>query len=70
MYYLIIIFVCSSALQFYLLQKRPGLVGTDPEAAAQTVSKIKGHLVEFPSEFLKNQELLKTRLIFDQSFFQ
>ena len=55
---------------FNLIQKRPGLVETDVESAAETIAQIKGHLVEFPCEFLKNEELKKTRLIFKPSFFQ
>ncbi|XP_065912688.1 phospholipase D2-like [Dysidea avara] len=51
-------------------RKRTGLADTDPEAAAQSITQIKGYLVEFPPEFLKNQELKKTRLVFKPAFFQ
>jgi len=54
----------------YLIQKRPGLAETDAESATEIIAQIKGHLVEFPYEFLINQELKKTRLIFEPSFFQ
>ena len=60
----------ASQRLFLYFQKRGGLVATDVEGATKAIAQIKGFVVEYPPEFLKDQEMKKTVIPLRPAFYQ